>query len=118
VSPDSLFSNPLLAPNNPLETLLLDLRLSCSDDCRRVRVAESTSRLAILVARCLSRAHAVAGRSHLRAASGATVGVGDAAAGDELRAVAGTDILGTRGVGGDLSEGGGCDWADVSALNG
>jgi hypothetical protein len=80
VSPDSVFYNPLLAPNNPLETLLLDLRLSCSDDCRRVRVAESTSRLAILVA--------------------------------------GTDVLGTCGVGGDLSEGGGCDWADVSALNG
>jgi hypothetical protein len=98
-----------LSLNNPPKPLLLHLRLRRRNHTRRIRVAEPTPRLAVLLARCLGTADTRARGGNLTAASGAAVGVGDAAAGDELCAVAGADVLGARGVGGYLREGEGRD---------
>jgi len=103
-------SNPLLAPNNPLESLLRNLVLRRRNHRIRIRVRESTTRLSVLLASRLSRAHAVAGRSDLTAAGGAAVGIRDAAAGDELRTVARADVLGACVVGRDLRHGDGGHW--------
>lgn len=102
-----LRSNPLLATNNPLEPLLRDLVLRRRNYSIRIRVRESTSRLSVLLASRLSRAHTVTGSSDLTAAAGAAIGIGNAAAGDELRTVARADVLGARVVGRDLGHGDG-----------
>jgi hypothetical protein len=99
-----------LNPNHPLKPLRRNLLLRRRNHSRRIRIRKPTSRLSILQTSRLSAAHAVARSSDLGAARRAAVGVGHAAAGDELRAVAGTDVLGTRVIGCDLREGGGGDW--------
>lgn len=107
------FQSHLLAPDNPLETLLLNLSLGGSNDSLSVGVAEAASSLAVLLASRLSRADTVAGGCDLRAACRAAVGIGDAASRDELRAVASTNVLGAGVVGGDLSHGGSGDYLEM-----
>jgi hypothetical protein len=102
----------LLAPDNPLESLLCNLSLRRGDHLLRIRVAETASRLAVLVAGSLGGANTLAGGCDLSAACGAAVSVCNAAAGDELRAVAGSDVLCARVVGGDLGHGGGGNWME------
>jgi hypothetical protein len=100
-------SKPL--SNHPLKSLRSNLLLRRGNHSRRIRIRKPTPRLSILQTSRLSTAHAIASGSDLRTARRAAVGVGDAAAGDELRAVAGTDVLSARVVGGDLREGSGGD---------
>jgi hypothetical protein len=99
----------LLAPDNPLETLLRNLRLSSRNDLGGIRVAKATSSLAILLASGLGRADTGASGSDLRAAGRAAVSVGNASSGDELGAVSGSDVLGASVVGCDLGHGGSGD---------
>jgi hypothetical protein len=100
-----LRSNTLLATNDPLKTLLRNLLLRRRDDSISVGVGESTASLSVLLASCLGRAYTVTSSSDLTAASGAAVRIGDTTASDELRTVAGTDILSPRVVGCNLGHG-------------
>lgn len=96
----------LLAPDNPLEPLLRNLSLGCSNDSLGVGVAEAAASLAVLLASRLGRADAVSGSSNLRAACRAAVGIRDTSSGDELGAVSLSDVLRSSVVGGDLGHGG------------
>lgn len=99
---------PLRSPFH-LEALLLDLFLSGGDGCIGGGVDETTALLAILQRGRLGGADALSGVLDLGAACGGAVRVGDTAAGDELRAVAGADVARASIVGGQ-SHGGGGDW--------
>lgn len=93
-----------------LETLLCDLGLGGSDRPGGVGVNEAAAQLAVLFARGLGGADAEPESADLGAASARAVSVVNAAAGDELLALAhaGTDILGVGVIGGE-SEGDGGD---------
>lgn len=97
----------LLTPDNPLEPLLLHLRLSRRNSSLGIGVLEAAAVLAGLELRCLGTADTYTGG--VGAAGGAAVCVGRAAAGDELGAVSGADVLSSCIVGGDgEGEGGDC----------
>lgn len=84
---------------SPLEALLLDLSLGGLDSGVRVGINKATAQLAVLLRGGLGGAYSKARPRDLGAARGGAVGVVDAAAGDELGAVTGTDALGTGVVG-------------------
>jgi hypothetical protein len=107
-SPYNLSAPTLVTPDNPLETLLLNLSLSSRNGSIRIRVLESTSILAGLERGRFSTADADA--VQIGAAGGAAVCVGDTSASDELGAVARADIGGAGNVGLELGEGEGRDW--------
>lgn len=86
-----------------LETLLLGLGLSSSNGCSGVGVVEAAAILAVLELRRLSGAHA--DTAGVRAARGRAVGVTDASARDELRAVTLADFARTGVVRLDLRKG-------------
>jgi hypothetical protein len=104
----------LLLAHNALEPLLLHLRLRRRNNLCRVGVAESTSRLSILLAGCLGTANTNASGGDLAAARRAAVGVRDASTGDKLGTVSGTDVLRACRVGGYLRHGNGGNWECVS----
>lgn len=105
------------AANNPLKTLLLDLRLSSSNSSIRVRVRKAAAILPVLELSCLGcktckqvqkerqlrLTRADTDSTCIRAACRAAIGVSYATAGDELRAIASADVGGTGNVGCDLS---------------
>jgi hypothetical protein len=94
---------PLCFSHNPLEPLLLNLRLRRRNSSIRIRVVKPASILSVLELRRLSRADAYTGG--IGAACRAAVGVGNTAACDELGAIAGTDRFSAGHVGGDLCSG-------------
>ena len=102
-----LRSNALLATNDPLESLLRNLLLRRRDHSISVWIGESTTSLSILLASCFGRAYTVASRCDLTTASGAAVRIRNTTAGDELRTVAGTDVLSAGVVGCYLGHGDG-----------
>lgn len=93
-------SKHALVKETPLEALLLDLGLGIGDRSVGVGVDEAAAELAVLGGGSLGGADSEPGGGDLGAAGGLAVGVVDAAAGDELGAVAGTDTLGAGVVGG------------------
>ena len=100
-------SHPLRLPHNSPETLLRNLRCRRLNRSLRIRVLESTSVLPVLKLCRLGGANAYTGG--IGAACRAAVGISDAAARDELGAIAGTDGAGAGYVGGDLRRGEGRD---------
>lgn len=102
-------SKDLPPTNNPLESLLRNLRLRRRNYRVRIRITEPTPCLAILLARRLGTAHPVACRCYLRAARRATVSVRHATSRDELRSVAKSDVARAGLVGRNLGEREGCE---------
>lgn len=98
-----------------LETLLRNLSLGSSDGSSRVRVDKAAALLAVLQSSRLGGADADVGGVDLGAARRRAVGVSDATAGDELRAVTGSDVLGAGVVGGQ-SQGGGGDYGRMVSI--
>lgn len=103
--PIHLLSPNLLFPDNPLESLLSNLRLCRCDNLGGIGVVESTAGLAVLERCGFGGAHTVASSRNPRAACAAAVGIGNTTTGDELRAVARTHVTGASVVGGDLCHG-------------
>lgn len=100
-----------------LEPLLGSLRLRRLDGRVRVRVREAAPQLPVLLGGRDAGAHADALAVVGAARDGrVAVGVGHAAARDELLALAVADVGGARVVGGDLREGGGGDCSRRAGL--
>lgn len=89
------------------ESLLLGLSLGSGDGNIGSRVNEATTLLAVLLGGGDSGADTDGGGIDLGAARSLAVSVVDASAGDELGAVAGSDVLGSSVVGSEGRGGGG-----------
>ena len=103
ISPFPLPS-PLAILKRNLETLLLHLLLGSSNSGVGIGVLETATLLAVLERGGLGGADALA-LAVVGAAGRVAVGVGDAAAGDELVTLAVADVLGSGVVGGHGCQG-------------